>query len=264
MPIVGRHLKDDRGVKTPKSIDLVVTLTYERPGFLTRTVRSLRRTADVPVIIYDDGSTSQEKLDELSRLEADGFLVSREPHRGFIRSWVYIFHQLRESFLSPEAGVVLLEDDMIFSFGWDETLLQMAAGTEDLGLQPGAMTCFRVHEEPQAVVRSLRGVEAYQSMQHSFQINMVPAFVFDEVEFYEEAANNAEAGRHGIDVWFLGGLSHRLGLTNMVSVDSWVAHIGAKKSIVEGQGYQSFSSMGYGLSPELRREAWKTMEAMDE
>ena len=156
---------------------------------------------------------------------------------------------------AEEDGVVLLEDDLLFAHGWDNTMLKMAKGVEKLGLSPGSMTCFRCHEEPQAEIHDLCGVRGYQSMQHGFQVNMVPVGIFKHLHVFEEAAQNSEKGDHGIDIWFIGGMSHRLGLTSFMSEQSWVAHTGAGRSIAGGQGYVSFKGVGFELVHGLLGES---------
>jgi glycosyltransferase involved in cell wall biosynthesis len=259
MPIIGNHERRKPKVKTPKSIALSVMLTYERAGLLTATLESFRKaTPDMQIIIYDDGSKSEEKLKELDAVEELGFTVNREPHRGLVRTWMKVFSDLRETLdvdWSDDQGVVFLEDDLLFAKGWDETLLKMASGVEALGLKPGAMTCFRCHYDIQAQIHDLNGVEAYQSMQHGFQVNMFPLWVMNEVEVLEEAALNSENGGHGIDVWLIGGLAHHLDLTSFMSVESWVAHVGAGRSVAESQGYKSFDGVGYNLVHGLSSES---------
>lgn len=234
-------------------------LTYERAGLLTATLESLGRASpDLHVVVYDDGSETPEKLAELDQVEESGIHVNRLGHRGLVRTWMEIFTYLSagiNNVYGEDAGIVLLEDDLLFAPGWDDAMLKMARGTAELGLAPGAMTCFRCHDEPQAEVRDLCGVRAYQSMQHGFQVNMVPAWVFDQVAFLEEAASNSENGEHGIDVWFIGGMAHRLGLTSFVSERSWVAHVGAGRSIAGGQGYASFNGVGFNLAHGLLGDA---------
>jgi hypothetical protein len=155
---------------------------------------------------------------------------------------------------AEDDGVVMLEDDLLFAPSWDDTLLKMAQGVTRLGLAPGAMTCFRCHEEPQAPIMDLNGVRAYQSMQHGFQVNMVPLGVFKNMGVFEEAAINSENGDHGIDIWFIGGLAHRMGLTSFMSEQSWVAHTGAGRSIASDQGYASFDGVGFELVHGLAYE----------
>jgi len=251
MPVVGCHNKPQRGPLTPSRISHAVMLTYERAGLLTATLESLMRASpDLHVVVYDDGSETPEKLAELDTVEASGIHVNRLGHRGLVRTWMEIFIALSagvNTVYEEDAGIVLLEDDLLFASGWDQTMLRMAKGVERLGLKPGAMTCFRCHEEPQAKVYDLNGVQAYQSMQHGFQCNMVPAWVFDQAAFLEEAAQNSEKGDHGIDVWFIGGMAHRLGLTSFMSMESWVAHVGAGRSVAADQGYVSFKGVGYNL-----------------
>jgi len=256
MPIVGQH-KTKRDVWTPTSIETVVVLTYERPGLLTKTIASIKAASpELYVVVYDDGSTSPEKLLELETVEESGIHVNREPHRGKVRTWLKITFDLScciNNTMTESSGVVLLEDDLLFAPGWDETLLKMAGGVEDAGLKPGAMTCFRGHEEPQNLVRELREVRAYQTMQHGLQVNLVPAHVFNHQDVLMEAARLSEEGRHGLDVWFIGMLSHRLGLTSFCAEQSWVAHTGAGNSIAETNGSKPYSGIGYELSSELIR-----------
>jgi hypothetical protein len=258
MPVVGCHDKKATRIITPKNIALAVMLTYERAGLLTTTLESLRKASpNMKVIIYDDGSTSEEKLKELEDVEAMGFKVCREPHRGLVRTWMYVFEELSytvDLVYCDDEGVVFLEDDLAFAKGWDETLLKMAKGVESLGLKPGAMTCLRCHSEPQSQIHNLNGVNAYQSMQHGFQVNLVPFSILNSMSVLEEAAQNSEKGEHGIDIWLIGGLSHRLGLTSFMSEESWVAHTGAGNSVAKGQGYRSFDGVGYNLVDDISTE----------
>jgi hypothetical protein len=75
------------------------------------------------------------------------------------------------------------------------------------------------------------------------------------MDVFEEAARNSENGNHGIDIWFIGGLAHRMGLTSFMSEQSWVAHVGAGRSIAGGQGYASFKGVGYELVHGLLADA---------
>ena len=254
MPVVGQHEKPKETILVPKKVALAVILTHERPGLLTRTLDSLRAASpDLHIIVYDDGSTSPEKAEELDNA---GVHVNREPKRGLVRTWMKVFDDIScalDLTVADDEGIVLLEDDLLFAPGWDKTLLTMAGGAADLGFKPGTMTCFRCHGEIQSEVRNLRGVEAYQTLGHGFQVNMVPAGVFRHLEVFEEAAKASEAGRHGLDVHLIGALSHRLGLTSFMSMESWVAHMGANNSIAADFGYVSYQGFGEGLRPELRR-----------
>lgn len=255
MPIVGSHEKRVEEVLTPRRIAMAVVLTHERPGYLTRTLESLRKASPwLKVVVYDDGSDSDEKLEELQFVEENGYHVNYGVHRGFVRTWMQVFFDISrgiDNVYDRSDGIVLLEDDLIFAKGWDGVLLAMAAGVEALGLRPGAMTCFRCHGEPQNPLVNLNGVMAYQTMQHGFQLNMFPAWVFDERKMLEEAADNSENGEHGIDIWLMGLMAHRLGLTSFMSEQSWVAHVGASQSLVESQGFRSFKGVGYNLVKEF-------------
>ena len=149
-------------------------------------------------------------------------------------------------------GLVLLEDDLSFASGWMGILERMYEGAADLGFMPGAMSCLRVHEMPQGKIINLRGVEAYQSMWHGFQVNLMPWEVIENEKLIQLAAEQTLRKKHGIDVYLLGGISDRMGRTNFISIESWVAHEGVGRSLVESQGYKSFQRRGYGLVEELR------------
>lgn len=255
MPVVGCHDKPTKRTYVPAYIEQAVVLTHERVGLLTATLESLRAVSPtLRIVVYDDGSQSAEKQAELDDVEAMGITVRREPKRGLVRTWMQIFKDIAEGVgnsYDPDAGIVLLEDDLLFAQGWDDVLLRMARGVHSLGMCPGAMSCFRCHDEPQTELRDLNGVRAYQSMQHGFQVNMVPAWVFTQTAFIAEAVASSESGGHGIDIWFIGGMAHRLGLTSFISEQSWVAHAGAHQSIAQHSGYRPFPGVGYELVPEL-------------
>jgi hypothetical protein len=249
MPVIGEHSSPER-IEAPSRIVGAFMLTYERPGLLLKTVTSYLQNADIPLTIYDDGSESNEKRAELDWISRQGPEVVMEPHRGLVRTWIKVFEDIADKF-DDNDGIVMLEDDLLFAPGWHETLVRMAQGAKNLGFKSGAMSCLRCHAHPQAQIRNLDGVEAYQSMQHGFQVNMVPAWVLKRKDFLEEAVELSEGGNHGLDVWFLGGLSHRLGLTNFISYQSWVSHVGGGQSVAEGQGYRSFHGLGYNLVDSL-------------
>jgi hypothetical protein len=168
-------------------------------------------------------------------------------HTGFINTWKQAFGWAHRMFLHRVGGLVLLEDDLVFAKGWLDTLVKMHDGAIDAGHLPGAMSCLRVHNEPQNAVVSLNGVDAYQSMMHGFQVNLVPFEVILREDVFDESEKAARGGGHGIDVHWLGNLSHRLGRKNFVSMQSWVAHEGWNRSVVEGQGYGSFKHRGFNL-----------------
>jgi hypothetical protein len=261
MPIIGQH-EQKRFNKTRVPTELIgaVMLTYNRAGFLSATVESFRKTTDMRLYIYDDGSDTGDKLRELDAIEEtyDNIVIYREPHRGLVRTWRKVFYDFAATIdlvNTGDEGIVLLEDDLLFAEGWDQTLLTMAKGCADKGLKPGAMTCFRCHDEPQAQIIDLNGVKAYQTMQHGFQINMVPLWVLGQNEFLDECVERSESGQHGIDIWFIGGMADKLGLTSFMSEESWVAHVGANRSVAEGQGYRSFKGVGYNLVHGLSSES---------
>ena len=246
--------KNQRPLRKARALGSVqaLMLTHERTGLLSSTVKSYRQSTNVPLTVIDDGSSSENKRLELDRIEAEGTKVMRFPKGGFVNTWVRALEWARSS-MQGIGGLVLLEDDLSFASGWMGILERMYEGTADLGYMPGAMSCLRVHEDPQSKTISLRGVEAYQSMWHSFQVNLMPWEVIANEGLIHKAAESALKGQHGIDVYLLGGISDRMGRTNFVSMESWVAHEGVGKSLVESQGYRALPYRGYGLVEELRR-----------
>lgn len=251
MPVIGEHSKLEKSIPAPSRIVAAFMLTYERPGLLLRTVNSFLNTVPhIPLTIYDDGSETNEKRAELDWVQGLGPKIVRGDHLGLVRTWMKVFEDMGDQF-DDNDGIVLLEDDLLFAQGWNKILIRMAQGAAEMGFKPGAMSCLRCHAYPQAQLMSLEGVQAYQSMQHGFQVNMVPAWVLRRKDLIEEAVGLSESGRHGMDVWFLGGLSHRLGLTNFMSYQSWISHVGGGQSVAEGQGYQSFYGLGYNLVDSL-------------
>lgn len=239
----------------PKKLGMVVAMmaTYERAGMLTRTVESFARTApDVPLTVYDDGSETLNKKAELQHLEAEGVEIVRLPHGGFVSLWM---KALEDAASVGAEGFVLLEDDLSFAPGWLDVLRRMHDGAMAMGRKPGAMSCLRVHSEPQGVPVVLGGVEAYQSMMHGFQVNLVSREAVLRRDVLEEAARRSAEGSHGIDVNWIGLLSHRLGMMSYVSMRSWVAHEGSGTSVVKGQGYRSFEHRGFELVDSLTRSS---------
>lgn len=229
-------------------------ITHERPGLLEATVRSFQaKTPGVSLTIIDDGSEAGVKKAELRRMEEWGVRVLRFPRAGFISTWQNGLEWARTT-LKGVGGVVLLEDDLSFATGWLDVLVRMYEGAADLGYKPGAMSCLRVHDRPQSArTVNLRGIEAYQVMWHSFQVNLMPWEVVENKDLIDQAAAEARRGKHGIDVYLLGMISDRMGRTNFVSVESWVAHEGVGVSLVEGQGFRSLKHRGRELVGELRK-----------
>jgi len=231
-------------------------ITHERPGLLTKTVKSfLEKTPGMQLTVFDDGSESAEKKRELEQLDGESVIVFRLPRRGFIDTWVAAWEVARLTFGDEPGGLILLEDDLSFAGGWMDTLRTMYEGAADLGFMPGAMSCLRPHDRPQGMILDLGRVKAYQSMAHGFQVNLMPWEVIANEEMIEKAAEEARRGKHGIDVYLLGAISDRMGRTNFVSMESWVAHEGAEVSLVEAQGYRSLKHRGIELVPELRRRS---------
>lgn len=227
-------------------------ITHERPGMLKKTVLSfLDKTPGLKLTIFDDGSSTQAKLDELVEIETYGICVVRCPKSGFIGTWLKAFEWTREH-KSGLGGVILLEDDLSFARGWNDVLVSMYEGAADLGFMPGAMSCLRVHDLPQnMMIVSLRGISAYQVMWQGFQVNLMPWEVIENRKLIDDAAQLAKNGKHGIDVYLLGMISDRMGRTNFVSMESWIAHEGLHASLVEAQGYRSLKHRGISLVKEL-------------
>lgn len=248
--------KQDRHRRSLRPLGAVeaMMITHERTGLLEATVRSFKaKTPDMPLTVFDDGSSSDEKRLELGRIVNLGVNVLLFPKAGFVATWLRAFEWMRRA-KSYLGGVILLEDDLSFATGWDDVLRRMYEGAADLGYQSGAMSCLRVHDVPQARVLSLRGVDAYQSMGHSFQVNLMPWEVIENKAMIDQAAEETKRGKHGLDIYLLGAISDRMGRTNFMSTESWVAHEGINKSLVVGQGYRSLTHRGRGLVAELRRE----------
>ena len=230
-----------------------VMITHERPGLLAATVTSFSKTAPLmPLTVFDDGSESPEKKNELRVLEGVGVKVVRLPRMGFIGTWQSVFSWVRitKSYLG---GIILLEDDLTFAVEWADILRRMYEGAADLGFTPGMMSCFRVHEVPQNTPIFLSNVEAYQSMAHSFQVNLVPMEVFKEQAFLDDAAIEARRNKRGLDAVLPGLVTHRLGRTNFISMQSWIAHEGVGESLVSLQGYVPLGFRGYELVEELKK-----------
>jgi len=229
-------------------------LTHERPGLLTETVNSfLSKTSGIPLTVFDDGSSSEDKEKELKAIQEQGIEVIRLPKMGFISAWEYVFSFVREKY--PKNDCIVLEDDLSFATGWLDALKNMYEGTADLGYMPGAMSCLRVHDRPQnAYTVVLRGIEAYQVMWHSFQVNLLPWEVIENADMIWKAAEEAKKGQHGLDVYLLGRISDNMGRMNFVSMESWVAHEGSGQSLVESQGFRSLQHRGRNLVPELEKK----------
>ena len=239
---------------------VALMLTHERPGLLTQTVASFwNTTCAVPLYLFDDGSQDPRKLGELKLVGATGVKVQRLPPMGFAKAWLEILRFAKDN-LSRYDSLVLLEDDLIFARGWLETLQAMQKGITGIHLGQGMVSCFRPHDSPQTAVVDLGGVEAYQSMAHTFHVNLMPMSVLRHFEVIEESVEEVLATSRGLglDVYLVGNLAHRLKRVSFVSMQSWVAHIGTN-SVVEGQGFGPCRHVGFNLVPELEQlaERWR-------
>ncbi len=233
---------------------VALMLTHERPGLLLATVKKFWDTTEgVPLHVFDDGSQSEEKKEELRVVEKMGALVIRMPHQGFARSWHAILPSAKITFDWKYDSMVMLEDDIVFASGWLETLQKMQRGIIARGLKQGCVSCFRPHVEPQSTPVDLNGVEAYQSMAHTWHANLVPMEVFEQLDVLDESVCEVMGSRRGLglDVYFIGNLAHRLQRISFVSMQSWVAHVGYDSSVVKEQGFGSCEHPGVNLVGEL-------------
>jgi hypothetical protein len=250
---VGEHEKIPKSPACEFKKPVALVLTYNRPGLLIGTVRSfLETTKGVPLHVFDDGSEVENKSFELQTLEGlEGVKVHRLPHQGFVASWRAAFTLAKA--IGQFDSVVALEDDIVFARGWLDVLKNMQAGIANRGFQQGLVSCFMPHEHPQSEVVDLNGVMAYQSMAHTFHVNLMPMVVFDRMDVFDEAAGLVRASRkgHGLDVYWVGMLAHRLSRVSFVSCQSWVAHVGFE-STVEKQGFGPCKHSGNNLVPELK------------
>lgn len=229
---------------------MAAMLTHERPGMLTRTVHSYLSKTDIPLVVFDDGSGSQEKCDELSDIGKEVEVVLLR-HGGFCQSWLYILKWMRQC--RKEDAFVLLEDDLLFAEGWMDVMKTMQRGLIDLYFRPGALTCLCYQEEPQGQLFEFGEVKAYQNTFHGFQANLVSRELVEREDIINQAAEEVRSGpgRFGFDKHWMQGIMHRLHAINLTCTRSWVRHIGASSSLVAKQGYQSFDHPGYHLVPEL-------------
>jgi hypothetical protein len=158
-------------------------------------------------------------------------------------------------------SVITFEDDIVFADGWLDVLKKMQAGVAEKGLLQGMVTCFRPHSEMQSSKFDLKGVTAYQSFSHTFQVNLMPKAVIDGLDIFDEAAAEVAKSRtgKGLDVYWVALLAHRLHRVSFVCEQSWAAHVGFE-SVVDKQGYMSCGYAGVNLVPELKRfeESWKS------
>jgi hypothetical protein len=238
---------------------VALVMTYNRLGFLPGVVDTFfETTKGVPLHVFDDGSDNDVKRIELQGME-DLVTVHKQEHKGLVGAWREALEFARKN-LCDHDSVILLEDDIRLGKGWLDVLKKMQAGIADLGYLQGMTSCFRPHKEPQSPVVDLKGVKAYQSMAHGFQVNLMPMAVLDRMDVFEEAAAEAVASKSGkgLDVYWVGNLAHRLNRVSFVSMQSWVVHIGLE-SMVGKQGYGQCRHPGFDLVPELRKfeSIWK-------
>lgn len=251
---VGEHKKEDSKPKgCPCDRPVAMMVTHERTGFLMATVTSFLLTApDTHLYVFDDGSKSKEKEIELDMVKSMGIEVVRFPHRGFAETWLDAFRYAKENFVAYDS-LVMLEDDIVFARGWLDVLTEMQQGIADLGFKQGFTSCLRPHLRAQSTVVNLGGVEAYQSMAHTWHVNMVPFDLLKRMDIIEksvEEVNKSKAGR-GLDVYLVGNIAHRLKCVSFVAMQSWVGHMGFDSSLVAAQGFGSCKHPGVNLVDEL-------------
>ena len=249
--IATRQVEKPKGCPCEKPVALM--LTYKRPGLLLGAVESFLKTADgIPLHVFDDGSEDGVKDVELNCVEEYGVKVHVMLHRGFALSWLNMLKLVKET-MKDYDSVVMLEDDIVFAKGWLDVLVRMQKGINELGMKQGMTTCFRPHERPQSAIVDLQGVKAYQSMAHTFHANMMPMEILDRMDVLEQSVDEAVKSKmgHGIDVYWVGNLAHRLNRVSFISEQSWVAHVGIKRSLVEAQGFGPCRHSGVNLVKEL-------------
>jgi glycosyltransferase involved in cell wall biosynthesis len=99
---------------------MVVMTTYERPGMLTKTLESLRKTYDGDMVIFDDCSREGEKINELAGTDEE--IVVR-PHR--MGTYVNTRLAIREGFeRCNDDAIVYCQDDVRFADNWYELGLE--------------------------------------------------------------------------------------------------------------------------------------------
>ena len=256
---VGEHKKMAKPEPCEFKNPVALVMTYNRLGFLSGVVDTFFETTEgVPLHVFDDGSDNPCKRLELQGME-DLVTVHKQEHKGLVGAWREALEFARKN-LRDHDSLILLEDDIRLGKGWLDVLKKMQTGIADLGYLQGMTSCFRPHKEPQSPVVDLKGVKAYQSMAHGFQVNLMPMAVLDRMDVFEEAAVNVAASKSGktLDVYWVGNLAHRLNRVSFVSMQSWVAHIGFE-SIMLQQGLGACRCAGFDLVPELRKfeSIWK-------
>jgi len=251
---VGEHKKEERkpkGCACERPVALMVT--HERPGFLLATVGSFWRSAPhLHLYVFDDGSTSPDKEDELELVRETGAEIIRLPHMGFAETWLQAFHFAKRNLIAYDS-LVLLEDDIIFAEGWLDVLSRMQRGIHDMGFEQGFTSCLRPHLNPQSRVVELDGIRAYQSMAHTWHVNMLPFEVLERMDVIEESVDEVRKSTmgRGLDVYLVGNLAHRLKRLSFVSMESWVGHMGFAHSLVASQGFENCKHPGVNLVGEL-------------
>lgn len=252
MPVVGNHPKRVQNIAPRISkIGLVAVLTYERPGLLTQTIESLLKTGTFNIRIYDDRSQSPEKRDELLSLQDRyGFSIYYLPFHSPGESWLEAIKLINSDDIPQRDGVVLVEDDLLFRKDWDKTLLSMADGAYFQGFNVGMCSVFRHNPTTPSAPVTLNGIEAYRSVFHTFQCNLIHVDVLKKIDLLYLGKELGKS-QHGVDTHLVGWLSHN-GYTNFICAESWVAHMGVGESI---NGRIALGSIGINMDIDFLKEA---------
>jgi hypothetical protein len=201
-------------------------------------------------VVFDDGSESAAKDEELEDVASLGAEVVRARREGFGRSWIRMA-ELAASRARGKDSVVVLEDDVVLSSAWLDVLAHMFVGAS-ARCRPGLMSCFRHWTGEWGERTVLDGVEAVASRFNTTQANIMPVEVMMETGAFERADGKVgPAG--GFDVR-LGEELGRMGLRHFATVRSYAMHGGAGRSVVAGQGLPSFPLRGVNVVSELDPE----------
>lgn len=230
---------------------LILMVTYERPGVLTATLDSFfKATPGYVLHVLDDGSPSDEKNEELNKVQKRGVIVHRMPHRGIGPTWMEIFRFAKAN-VSGHDSVIFLEDDLEFSVSWLDVMASMLLGAVEQGYKVGMMTCFRAYEVAKNVV-TVGGIEVFEPENNSFQANIFLPELLDSMDVMDEAAKEAEAEKWGIDKRLCENIRSKMGRVNFSSVRSYIKHTGGRTSIARKHGYVYYPFDGCNLVQELK------------
>jgi hypothetical protein len=117
--------------KTPIGIT-----THNRIGILNEMLESLSKTIkDVPVTLFQDGS-NPEKLDYLNgNLPYPCEVVISNDSIGVVRNVIRVINTLFNKYDSDM--IFKIEDDVVFTYGWYDKMLDVARSRDDWGVISG-------------------------------------------------------------------------------------------------------------------------------